>query len=137
MISINSILAISCPVGGGSRIHRLYFCREVRIFQRVSRIYDIKQSNGEVAVMLELWGMHDTPSLPPLPGPLYPGVVASDSVLSMGQIFLIIAYRSLYSASSSSSSSRYGDNIDSFNSPSLSIAFGTFTRRHPVSAQSG
>ena len=30
-----------------------------------------------------MWG---TPSLPLLPGPLYPGVVAPDRVLSMGQI---------------------------------------------------
>ena len=32
--------------------------------------YDIKQSDGEVPVMLELWGMWSTPSLPSLPGPL-------------------------------------------------------------------
>ena len=38
--------------------------------------------------MLELWGMHSTPSLPPLPGPLWLGVVAPDRVLSMGQIEL-------------------------------------------------
>ena len=28
--------------------------------------------------MLELWGMRSTPSLPSLPGPLWPGVVAPD-----------------------------------------------------------
>ena len=28
--------------------------------------------------MLELWGMQSTPSLPLLPGPLWPGVVAPD-----------------------------------------------------------
>ena len=28
--------------------------------------------------MLELWGMRSTPSLPSLPGPLSPGVVAPD-----------------------------------------------------------
>ena len=28
--------------------------------------------------MLELWGMRSTPSLPSLPGPLCPGVVAPD-----------------------------------------------------------
>ena len=38
--------------------------------------------------MLELWGMQSTPSLPSLPGPLWPGVVALDRVLSMGQIDL-------------------------------------------------
>ena len=50
--------------------------------------YDIKQSNGEVAVMLELWGMLCTPSLPSLPGPLWPQIVAPDKLLSMGQIEL-------------------------------------------------
>ena len=38
--------------------------------------------------MLELWGMRGTPSLLSLPGPLRPGVVAPDRVLSMGQIQL-------------------------------------------------
>ena len=33
--------------------------------------------------MLELWGVRSTPSLPSHPGPLWPGVVAPDSVLSM------------------------------------------------------
>ena len=40
--------------------------------------YDIKQSDSEVPVILELWGMWSTPSLPLLPGPLSPGVVAPD-----------------------------------------------------------
>ena len=38
--------------------------------------------------MLELWGMQSTPSLPSLPGLLWPGVVAPDRVLSMCQIEL-------------------------------------------------
>ena len=46
--------------------------------------YDTKQSDGEVPVMLELWGMRSTPSLPLLPGQLWPGVVAPDRALSMG-----------------------------------------------------
>ena len=50
--------------------------------------YDIKQSDGEFPVILELWGMRSTPSLPLLPGPLRPGVLAPDRVLSMGQIEL-------------------------------------------------
>ena len=37
--------------------------------------YDTKQSDGEVPVMMELWGMRSTPSLP---GTLSPGVVAPD-----------------------------------------------------------
>ena len=40
--------------------------------------YETKQSNGETLVMLELWGVQNTPSLPLLPGPLWPGVVAPD-----------------------------------------------------------
>ena len=31
---------------------------------------DTKQSDGEVPVILELWGMQSTPSLPSLPRPL-------------------------------------------------------------------
>ena len=46
---------------------------------------DIKQSDDEAEVMLELWGI---PSLPSLLGPLWPGVVASDRVLSIGLIEL-------------------------------------------------
>ena len=38
--------------------------------------------------MLEVWGMRSTPSLPSLPGSLWPGVVAPDRALSMGQILL-------------------------------------------------
>ena len=38
--------------------------------------------------MLELWGMQSTSSLPSLPGPLCPEVVAPDRILSMGQIEL-------------------------------------------------
>ena len=40
--------------------------------------------DGEVPVMLELWGMRSTPSLPLLSGLLWPGVVVLDRALSMG-----------------------------------------------------
>ena len=56
----------SCPVG--------YECPD----------YDTKQSDGEVPVMLELWGMWSTPLLPLLPGRLWPSMVAPDRALSMG-----------------------------------------------------
>ena len=46
--------------------------------------YDTEQSDGEVPAMLEIWGMRSTPSLPLLPGPLWPGMVAPDRTLSMG-----------------------------------------------------
>ena len=51
-------------------------------------VYDTKQSDGEFPVMLEFWGIQSTPSLPSLPDPLWPGVVSSDRVRSMGQIEL-------------------------------------------------
>ena len=51
--------------------------------------YDTKRSDCEAPVMLELWGMRSTPSLPSLLGPFRPGVVAPDRVPSMGQIELI------------------------------------------------
>ena len=38
--------------------------------------------------MLELYGMRNTPSLPLLPGTLWPGMVAPDRALSMSQIEL-------------------------------------------------
>ena len=47
-------------------------------------VYDTKQSDGEVPAMLGLWGIRSTSSLPLLPGPLWPGVVAPDRALSMG-----------------------------------------------------
>ena len=50
--------------------------------------YDIKQFDDEVPVMLWFWEMWSTPSLPSLPGPLWPGMVPPDMVLSMGQIEL-------------------------------------------------
>ena len=50
--------------------------------------YDTKQSDGEVPVMLELWRIRSTPSLPLLSGSLWPRVVVPDRVLSMGQIEL-------------------------------------------------
>ena len=49
---------------------------------------DTKKFDGEVPVMLELWGMWSTPSLPLLPDPLWSGVVVPDRVLSLGQIEL-------------------------------------------------
>ena len=45
---------------------------------------DTKHSDGEVPMMLELWGMQSTPSLPSLPGSLWSRVVAPERALSMG-----------------------------------------------------
>ena len=46
--------------------------------------YDTKQSDGEVPVILELWEIQSITSLPLLPGPFWPGMVAPDRDLSMG-----------------------------------------------------
>ena len=73
-----------CPVGWGCKIHQLRLCRGVRPLFHECPEYDTKQSDGEVPVMLELWGMQSTPSLPLLPGPLWLGMVALDRALSMG-----------------------------------------------------
>ena len=50
--------------------------------------YDTKQSDGEAPVLLKLWGMRSATSLPLLPCPLWPRVVAPDRVLFIGQIEL-------------------------------------------------
>ena len=68
------------------RIHRLHLCRGVSPPQ--CPVYDTKQSDGEVPVMLQLWEMQNTSSLPSLPSSLWPEVVAPDQALSMGQIEL-------------------------------------------------
>ena len=77
-----------CPVGLGSRIHRQLFFQRGKILLNEYPGYDTKQSDDEVPVMLELWGMQSTLSLPLLPGPLWPGVVAPDRILFIGQIEL-------------------------------------------------
>ncbi len=56
-------------------IHRLNLCSEVRPTPNKCPEYDTKQSDGEAL-------------LPSLPGPLCPGVLAPNRVLSMGQIEL-------------------------------------------------
>ena len=58
--------------------------------------YDTKQSDGEVSVMMELWGMRSTLSLPLLAGPLGPGMVAPDSVSESKRH--VIVYKKLLSS---------------------------------------
>ena len=83
-----SLTLLFLSVDWGCRIHRLHLCRGVRPPSHECPGYDTKQSDGKVPVVLELWGMRSTPSLPLLPDPLWPGVVAPDRVLSMDQIEL-------------------------------------------------
>ena len=66
----------------GCKMHRLHLYGRVRHphhHQRVS-CYDTKQSDGEVPVMQELWGMRSTPSLPLIPDPFWSGMRAPDRV---------------------------------------------------------
>ena len=51
--------------------------------------YEIKQSDGEAPIMLKLSGMQSIPSLPSLPGPLWPRTVVHDRVVSMDRTELI------------------------------------------------
>ena len=76
---------ISNPVGWGCIIHRMHLCRGVRSLPECLA-YNTKQSDGETLIMLELWGMQSTTSLPLFLGSPWHGVVAPDRVLSMGQI---------------------------------------------------
>ena len=52
----------------------------------MSVLYDTKQSDGEVPVILELLWMQSTSSLPSIPSPLLPGGVAPDRFPSIGEI---------------------------------------------------
>ena len=78
IVPINLKQIINCPVSWGCRIYQLLLCREIRPPPNECPGYDTMQSDGEVSVMLELWGMWRTLSLPLLPDPLQPGVVAPD-----------------------------------------------------------
>ena len=71
-----------CPVGWGCTIHRLQ--RGKNPPNKKSPGYDTKQSDREVPVILGLWGMRSTFSLPLLPDPLWPRVVAPDGAISIG-----------------------------------------------------
>ena len=79
---------IHCSVGWNCRIHWLHLCGGVRHPINEYSGYDGKQSDVVSPVMLELRRIQSTPSLSWLPGLLWPGVVALDRVLSMGQIEL-------------------------------------------------
>ena len=61
------------PVGWGCRVQQLHLCRGVRHPTNECPGYGTKQSDSEVPVMLELWGMRSR-----LPGSLWPRVVEPD-----------------------------------------------------------
>ena len=56
-----------CPVGWSRRIYRLQLCKGVRPTPNKCPGYDTKQSDYELPVMLELWAIRSTPSLPLFP----------------------------------------------------------------------
>ena len=66
-----------CPVGWGWDVEYTdcILCGEVRPPNECPG-YDTKHSDGDVPVMLGLWGIRSTTSLPSLPGPLGPDVIA-------------------------------------------------------------
>ena len=74
-------------LGGAVEIHQLHLCRKVSPLLTNNEYprYDTKQSDGEAPVILELLGIQNIPSLPLLPGPFWPEVVAPDRILSVGQ----------------------------------------------------
>ena len=81
----------SCKVAPSARavlIRILLLCRGTTPPTNECSEYGTKQSDLEVPVILEFWGIRSTPSMPSLPSPLWPRVVASNRVLFMGQIDL-------------------------------------------------
>ena len=79
---------ITGPGSWSYGIHWLLLCRGVSPPPHECPGYGTKQSDREAPVMVELWGIRCTPSLSSPPGSLWPGVVAPDRVLFMGQIEL-------------------------------------------------
>ena len=77
-VKANSKLMISALTPG-------HLCRGVKLPQRMSWIWP---SDGEVSVILKHWGMQSNASLTLFPSPFWSGVLATDRVLSMGQIEL-------------------------------------------------
>ena len=73
-----------CPVVCGCRIHQLLLCRDVRPPTNEWPGYD-----GEFQMLLELWRLWSTPSLPSLSSPFWSGMVAPNRALSIGLIELI------------------------------------------------
>ena len=49
--------------------HRMKQCTNLSVHQ-LPQFYQLQRVDGEVSVMLDLWGRKSTPSLPLLPGPL-------------------------------------------------------------------
>ena len=75
---------IDCPVSWGCRIHKTAPLQRGKTpSPNEFPGYDTKQSEGDLPVILGLWGIRSIPSLPLLPGPIWLGVVVPDRILSM------------------------------------------------------
>ena len=61
---INECNKLACPVGWSGKIHRLHTCRRIRLPSQWVSWNNTKQFDGEVPVMLELWGTRSPPLLP-------------------------------------------------------------------------
>ena len=83
-VSSNNIPLPFFAQSAGAEEYTNCICRGVRPHPHECPGYDTKQSDGEVPVMLEVWGMWSNPLLPLLTGPLWPGMVAPDRVVSKG-----------------------------------------------------
>ena len=75
------------PVGWNCRIHNCISAEEQDSPNECPG-NDTKQPDSESPVMLELWRIWNTSSLPSLLGPLWPRMVAPDMFLFIGQIGL-------------------------------------------------
>ena len=78
------LFSFLCPVVWACRIHWTAPLQRGKTPPNECPGYDTKQSDCEVPVILGPWVIRSPPSLPLLPGPLLPGVVAPDRALSMG-----------------------------------------------------
>ena len=85
-IFFNHFQLLVCPVGWGYRIHWLQLCVGVRPPPPPppTSVLDMTLFDAEASVMLKLWEKQSTPILTSLLGPLGPGEVAPDRVLSIG-----------------------------------------------------
>ena len=82
------INSMYCPVSWGGEFHRLRLSRGVGHPPNDWPGCDTGQSGCRVPVMLELWGMQSTFSLPLPPGLLWPEVVTPGGALSVGWVEL-------------------------------------------------
>ena len=82
---VNFANTLVSPVGWGNRIHRLHLCRGVRTLHHECPGY--MTLNSQMVRLQYCWSF-----IAIIPGPLKPGVVAPERVLSMHQIEIFEIY---------------------------------------------